>query len=175
MQKLDAEGLVSFSPVSAQLLLHCFIPRMWAVVFFNNNLCEEERATVEQSRTDVIAYQGEVCSWGNMCTVALVCPIFIKSVLCVPGVRAARCWTHFRYSAGRCTATVLMLSSISIFLYTSPQFLFPLFIYIFIREYPSVLDIMWKALKKSWLGFTALALMPADDSSACESEKNINK
>lgn len=167
MQKLDAEGLVSCSPVSAQLLLHCFIPRMWAVVFFNNNLCEEERATVEQSRTDVIAYQGEVCSWGNMCTVALVCPIFIKSVLCVPGVRAARCWTHFRYSAGRCTATVLMLSSISIFLYTSPQFLYPLFIYIYQRISICVGYYVESPKKKvDWASCHCLSL-----SSACESEK----
>ena len=56
-------GSVTCSPVFfTQLPLHCFILQMCATVFFNKNLCLEERATVEQSRTEMIAYQREVCS-----------------------------------------------------------------------------------------------------------------
>ena len=125
------EDLRTHSPVPlVHFLLPWFILRMWAVVFFNNDLCVEERATAEQSRTEVIAYQREVCSWGAMCTVAPVCPIFIKSVLCVPGVGAARCWTHFRHSIVRRHLTDFIISS-NLFIYrpnlSSPQFLFPLF------------------------------------------------
>lgn len=87
-------------------------------VFNKKNLCVEERATVEQSRTEMIAYQREVCSWG-ICVLLRLCVLSLLNLYCVCQASEQRGAGHIS-GIQQLDGTLLILSSIPIFLYTGP-------------------------------------------------------
>ena len=126
----------------------------------------EERATAEQSRTEMIAYQREVRSWG-ICVLLRLCVLSLLNLYCVYQASEQR-------GAGQISAiqqlddTLLILSAILSFLYTAPishllNFLFPLLFYlrdrglkaVSISEYPSFLAIVLDIKNWIWAGRSA--------------------